>query len=145
VLTMRRGDRGGSAIEAALLIAAVAVVMVPALFLLGRAVDAAFGKPCDELPDDACASSTRTGGSTDGRHGPIQPTGGERAPADLKNRVTERLRAAGAESAVCDAAVTASPPTRTTTCEVTFTDGRPPRMYVVVWRDDTDDLTVRPV
>ena len=54
-----RGDRGGSAIEAALLIAAVALVMLPALFLLGRAVDAAFSKPCDDLPDNACASGAR--------------------------------------------------------------------------------------
>jgi Flp pilus assembly pilin Flp len=140
---MRRDDRGGSAIEAALLIAAVAVVMLPALFLLGRAVDSAFSKPCEELPDSACASRTGTDGGTDSRRGTDQPSSDERPPADLGARVTDRLRGAGARSAVCDGPVTVHPPVHSTTCEVTFTDGRPPRQYLVVWRDGSDDLTVQ--
>ena len=79
--SMWRGDRGGSAIEAALLIAAVALVMVPALFFLGRAVDEAFSKPCDDLSDDACASPRAAagsggggGGGSGGGEGPSAPT-----------------------------------------------------------------------
>jgi Flp pilus assembly pilin Flp len=145
VLAMRRDDRGGSAVEAALLIAAVAVVILPALFLLGRAVDSAFGKPCEELPDSACASSASSDGGSDGGHGTEQPGGDERPPADLSTRVTDRLRGEGATSAVCTGPVTVNPPERSTTCQVTFADSRPPGQYLVVYREDSDDLTLRPV
>ena len=146
-----RGDRGGSAIEAALLIAAVALVMVPALFLLGRAVEEAFSKPCDDLSDNACASRAEGGGGGGGGGG--DGDGGtfgtdvneESPPDDLDDRVVENLSGEGVESAECNGAVTVSPPTRSTICEVTYADSRPPRMYRVVWTDGSDDVDPTPL
>lgn len=146
MLSRWRGDRGGSAIEAALLIAAVALVMLPALFFLGRAVEDAFSKPCDEKPDLACASrpgSDGSDGDSAGGNGSLgNEVSDESPPDDLDDRVTNQLSSDGAESTVCDGPVTVSPPTRSTVCRVTYADSRPVQAYRVVWTEGSDDITL---
>ena len=137
----RRGDdRGGSAVEAALLMAAIALVMLPALFLLGRAVDSAFGKPCEaEELDNRCAVQ-RDGGGQDGDAGGSDA--GSAAPANLSSRVANEVGSAEVESVDCDSPVTGTPPNQSTTCEVHYTDGRPSETFQVVWTGDTGPVTL---
>jgi hypothetical protein len=126
--------------------AAVALVMLPALFLLGRAVDSAFSKPCDtqEL-SDACAvngSGTDGGDSGGGAQRDAESTT-EPAPAGLGNRVVEQIRESdtAVSSASCDEPVRVTDTDRSTTCLVAFDDGREQR-YQARWTDpDTVEVT----
>ncbi len=139
----RLDDRGGSAVEAALLMAAVAIVMVPALFLLGRAVDSAFSKPCDELSNGSCAASrgggpggggaSGSGGGSDGGGSAAQA-----ATRDLESWVTSHVSTlSGSPRVSCEELETPTPPPGSTaTCTATFTNGDPDRRYVVEWTSE---------
>jgi Flp pilus assembly pilin Flp len=147
VRSRRLDDRGGSAVEAALLMAAVALVMLPALFLLGRAVDDAFSKPCDakELPGaDACAAARGGGGGgAAGSGGSGAGTGGGSNATDLA-RATSELEtwligeipvppSGGTPRIVCQELASATPPAGTkTNCDATFPN-QPTQTYVVEW------------
>jgi Flp pilus assembly pilin Flp len=145
----QRDERGGSAIEAALLIAAVSLVLLPVLFLLGRAVDSAFGKPCEQLPGNACASRTDGGGGGGGSGGggADDVSDSSTYTADLESRVANEVsdRVGQAGSATCEEQDSPTPPRgATATCTVQFADGSTAE-YVVEWTDDAGSFDVRPV
>jgi Flp pilus assembly pilin Flp len=151
VRSRRLDDRGGSAVEAALLMAAVALVMLPALFLLGRAVDAAFNKPCDaeELSGaDACAAARGGGGgggaAGSGGSGSGSGSGNEAEAARVATRNLETWLAGelpvppsgGSPTVVCQDLASASPPAGTkTSCDATFPN-QPTQTHVVEWGAD---------
>ena len=144
VRSMRGDERGGSAIEAALLIAAIAVVMLPALFLLGRAVDSAFGKPCEaeELQDRCAVQGAGPGGSSGGSGG-----GSSAYTANLETRVASEVsnQTGQSSSASCEKQDTPTPPRGTTaTCNVQLADGST-AVYQVQWTDDAGTFVVEQV
>ena len=59
----RPSDRGGSAIEVALLLAAMTVVLLPALVLLAHVVYDGFAAPCAAMGNDNCDEQS-VGGSS---------------------------------------------------------------------------------
>lgn len=154
----RLDDRGGSAIEAALLMAAVALVMLPALFLLGRAVDAAFSKPCEakELPGaDACAAArggggggggAGSGGSGSGTGGGSSAADAAQATRDLETWLVGEIQvppSGGTPQITCrDLATATPPPGSTTDCDATFPN-QPTEHYVVEWGTDGNKSVIK--
>ena len=123
--------------------AAIALVMLPALFLLGRAVDSAFSKPCEaEELDNRCAVQSDGGGQDGDGDGSDAGSG---APANLRSRVANEVGPAEVESVACTSPVTGTPPNQSTTCEVNYTDDRPSETYRVAWTGDTGPVTLTPV
>jgi pilus assembly protein Flp/PilA len=71
--SVRRTDQGASAVEYALLLAALAAVIVVGVFSLGRALSATLQRTNDCIANKGCASatpaSTSTRGSGDSKDG----------------------------------------------------------------------------
>ena len=57
-ITRRRDDKGASAVEYGLLVAAIAALIVVVVFLLGNVVKGSFSKTCGVISSGGTATST---------------------------------------------------------------------------------------
>ena len=53
-IALRRNEKGASAVEYGLLVAAIAAVIVAIVFLLGGVINGAFRTTCDAVKKSAC-------------------------------------------------------------------------------------------
>ena len=57
-ITRRRDDKGASAVEYGLLVAAIAALIVVVVFLLGNVVKGSFSKTCGQISSGGSATAT---------------------------------------------------------------------------------------
>ncbi len=136
----RRGDRGASSTEAALLLGAIFVIALPIIVVLGRTVGDSFDTTCDNLSqgrDEACVA-TRSGGPP-----AIRPTSRNVAVAPAADWVTRTYPDAVTREIACDEVPDPPPAGTSSSCVITLSDGSTVDV-VVTWGDASGDPTVRP-
>jgi Flp pilus assembly pilin Flp len=141
----RLRDRGGSAIEVALLLAGMTVVLLPALVLLGHVVYGGFAAPCAAMGNDNCDAQSG-GGSSGGGGG----SGG--GSAGTPTQQLEALVAAqvpdpggGSSKAKCNHQNSSHPPRGSkANCNVKFSSNGQTRTYSVTWVDDAGAIQIVP-
>ncbi len=144
----RPGDRGSSTIEMALLLAAICVVMLPALVFLGRAVMGALASPCVATGNDTCdeASGGFSGGggsSGGGSGGGVGVTPTQHLEAQVAAQVPDP--GGGSSKVTCDHQSSTHPPRGSTAhCDVMFPSNGQTRSYSVTWVDDAGTIQVVP-
>jgi Flp pilus assembly pilin Flp len=69
---LRGPDDGGSAVEAALLMAAMTLVLLPILYALGRTAGSALDSPCEALAGQNCEEANTGSGGYKGAMGRAQ-------------------------------------------------------------------------
>jgi hypothetical protein len=134
----RRGDRGASSTEAALLLGAIFVIALPVIVILGRTVGDSFDSACDNLAqgkDEACVS-TQSGGPP-----AIRPASRNVAVAPAADWVTRTYPDTVASEIECDAVPDPPPAGTSSNCVITLSDGSTVDV-VVTWGDG--EPTVRP-
>ncbi len=143
------GDRGDSAVEMALLLAAICVVMLPALVFLGRAVLGAVAAPCVAMGNDTCdeqsggRSSGGGGSSGGGSEGGVVVTPTQHLEALVAARVPDP--GGGSSKVTCDHQSSTHPPRGSTAhCDVMFPSNGQTRSYSVTWVDDAGTIQVVP-
>jgi Flp pilus assembly pilin Flp len=132
---LRGREDGGSAVEAALLMAAMTLVLLPILYALGRTTDSAIEGQCDTLAEKVGYANCAEGGSGGGGGGSGSGGGGGSASAveaDVTRYWSTRPSAAPATSVDCVGFDESPPPVGATTeCTVTTEDG-PAQVRVTV-------------
>jgi hypothetical protein len=133
---LRGPDDGGSAVEAALLMAAMTLVLLPILYALGRTTDSAIEGQCDTFAEKtgykSCSGDGSGGGNSSGGDG-----GGGGSASAVEADVTrywlsqpDAPRATRVECA--DFGETPPPVGASTECTVTTQAGPPARVRVTV-------------
>ena len=146
-------DQGDSTIEMALLLAAIIVVMLPALVFFGRAVMGAFAAPCVAMGSDTCGEESGGGSSGGGSSGGGSSGGGSGGGVvETPTQQLEALVAAqvpdpggGSSKVTCDHQSSTHPPRGSTAhCDVKFPSNGQTRTYSVTWVDDVGTIQVVP-
>jgi Flp pilus assembly pilin Flp len=139
----RPGDRGDSTIEMALLLAAICVVMLPALVFLGRAVIGAVAAPCVAMGNDTCDGESVAGSSGGGSGGGVVVTPTQHLEALVAAQVPDP--GGGPSQVTCNHQSTTHPPRGTSAhCSVKFPSNGQTRTYSVTWVDDAGTIQVVP-
>jgi Flp pilus assembly pilin Flp len=139
---MRR-DRGGSVIEVGLLLAGMSAVMLPALVLLGQAVNGALGAPCTAMGNSTCAVDSGGGSSGGGSGGGATGTPTQQLEARVAAQVPDP--GGGSSKAKCNHQSSTQPPRGSTAhCNVKFSSSGQTRTYSVLWVDDAGTIQVVP-
>lgn len=144
---MRRlapGSRGASAVEMALLIVAIALVLLPAAFFLGKSIKSTFVDTCGTVNGSQCAAAPGGGGGPGGGG----PGGGSppTTPAAVEDSVADQLEQSdppsGKPQVSCPNLTQVPPPAGTqTTCTATYASGAT-RTVVVRFTDDQGNFTI---
>jgi Flp pilus assembly pilin Flp len=139
----RRRDRGGSAIEVALLLAAMSVVMLPALVLLAHVVYDGFAAPCVAMGNDNCDAQSGGGSSGGGSGGGSAGTPTQQLEAIVAAQVPDP--GGGASQVTCNHQNSSHPPPGSKAhCHVKFPSNGQTRTYSVTWVDDAGTIQVVP-
>jgi Flp pilus assembly pilin Flp len=140
----RPRDRGGSAIEVALLLAGMSVVMLPALVLLGHAVNDALASPCVAMSNSTC--DAQSGGASSGGGGSgggVTGTPTQQLEALVAAQVPDP--GGGSSTVRCNHQSTTHPPRGSTAhCNVKFPSNGRTQAYSVLWVDDVGTIQVVP-
>ena len=62
-LVNRKNEKGASAVEYGLLVAAIAAIIVVVVFAIGRLVNGAFSSTCNAIDTQGSSASTTAGGN----------------------------------------------------------------------------------
>jgi Flp pilus assembly pilin Flp len=136
-------DRGGSAIEVALLLAAMTVVMLPALVLLAHVVYDGFAAPCAAMGNDNCDEQSGGGSSGGGSGGTVFGTPTQQLEAMVAAQVPDP--GGGSSKAKCNHQSSTHPPRGSQAhCNVKFSSDGQTRTYSVTWVDDAGTIQVVP-
>ncbi|HEX4699213.1 MAG TPA: hypothetical protein VH857_07625 [Actinomycetes bacterium] len=136
-------DRGGSAIEVALLLAAMTVVMLPALVLLARVVYDGFAAPCVAMGSNNCDEQSGGGLSVGGSGGTVSATPTQQLEAMVAAQVPDP--GGGSSTVRCNHQSSTHPPRGSKAqCNVKFPSNGQTRTYSVTWVDDAGTIQVVP-
>jgi pilus assembly protein Flp/PilA len=138
----QRDERGASATEAGLLMAAVAVVVLPVVFVVGHLLQGVFDDTCKAIATSSCEQARggpgQTGQGGGGGSGPAQAT--QALEAKVADQLTDPRR--GAPSVTCNMLPSAPPPAGTRTrCAVRYGTG-PTSQVVVTFIDDNGNFRI---
>jgi Flp pilus assembly pilin Flp len=134
LVRLRGQDDGGSAIETALLVAAMTLVLVPVLYALGHTAYEALDAPCNKLTGESCDEVNSGPG---GIQGGIERNEARRAnEQDVADEWSRRNAPKSAEGADCPG-LKGTPPAEDTAvdCTVTTSDGDV-ETITVTWQSD---------
>jgi hypothetical protein len=137
------GDRGGSAIEVVLLLAAMTAVMLPAMVLLAHVVYGALAAPCVAMGNDTCDEQSGGGSSGGGSGGGAAATPTQQLEALVAAQVPDP--GGGSSKVTCNHQDSSHPPRGSQAhCNVTFPSNGQTRTYTVTWLDDAGTIQVVP-
>ena len=136
-------DRGGSAIEVALLLAAMTVLMLPAMVLLAHVVYGGFAAPCAAMGNDTCDQASGGGSSGGGGLGGVVATPTQQLEARVAAQVPDP--GGGSSKAKCNHQNSAHPARGSQAhCNVKFSSNGQTRTYSVTWVDDAGTIQIVP-
>jgi hypothetical protein len=131
---LRGPDDGGSAVEAALLMAAMTLVLLPILYALGQTANSALDSPCQALAGEGCEQA---GSGSGGYSGAIARGESRRTSERWVQREWTAERGSSPQRVECPPLENSPAPEQTIECTVYKADGSQETVDVKVTKPDS--------